>query len=387
MLRKRHSILIALLTLFLAWQVGSLPILDTRAAAPVVRAVLIYSPTCGHCEQVITEVLPPLQEKYGAQLELLMLDINLPEGRSIYENAIQQFQITSDRLGVPTLILGNTVLVGSREIPEQLPGMIENGLAQGGVDWPAVTGLEKIIPASPAEDLPQPDANPGNVAAVPVVSERTATEPEPQASGPADSGIMARFKQDPVANTVAVIVLAGMLLSAGYIAYAFLASSPPRLPRFPAWFIPVVSILGLGVALYLSYVELYQAEAICGPVGNCNAVQNSPYAYLFGVIPVGVVGAAGYLAILFGWFMIQRGPENLKPQASLAIWGMAWIGIFFSIYLTFLEPFVIGATCMWCITSAILMTLVLWATTPAAIQALHTVDEDEDDELEALAGS
>jgi len=35
---------------------------------------------------------------------------------------------------------------------------------------------------------------------------------------------------------------------------------------------------------------------------------------------------------------------------------MAWFGVLFTIYLTFLEPFVIGATCMWCITSAILMT-------------------------------
>jgi uncharacterized membrane protein len=27
-----------------------------------------------------------------------------------------------------------------------------------------------------------------------------------------------------------------------------------------------------------------------------------------------------------------------------------------SVYLTFLEPFVIGATCAWCLTSAVLMT-------------------------------
>lgn len=383
----RHSSLLFLLTLLLGWQVLWRPVASVQAADPVVRAVLIYSPSCGHCELVITQVLPPLQEKYGDRLEILLVDINLPEGRRIYDNAVQEFQITAERIGVPTLILGEAVLVGSREIPEQLPGMIENGLAQGGIAWPAVSGLEEILPAPAVGAVTQPDENSGAPTAALASSERAATEPDLQATGPADSGIVAKFKQDPAANTLAVIVLAGMLFSAGYIAYAFLASSPPRLPHFPTWFIPVVSILGLGVALYLSYVELYQAEAICGPVGNCNAVQNSPYAYLFGVIPVGVVGALGYLAILAGWFAATRGPENLKASASLAMWGLAWIGIFFSIYLTFLEPFVIGATCMWCIASAILMTLVLWATTPAALQALHAEDEDEEDEVEALAGS
>ena len=34
----------------------------------------------------------------------------------------------------------------------------------------------------------------------------------------------------------------------------------------------------------------------------------------------------------------------------------------FSAYLTFLEPFVIGATCMWCIGSALAMLGLLWLT-------------------------
>jgi uncharacterized membrane protein len=37
-------------------------------------------------------------------------------------------------------------------------------------------------------------------------------------------------------------------------------------------------------------------------------------------------------------------------------------GVLFSIYLTFLEPFVIGATCAWCLSSAVIMTLLLLTT-------------------------
>jgi uncharacterized membrane protein len=38
---------------------------------------------------------------------------------------------------------------------------------------------------------------------------------------------------------------------------------------------------------------------------------------------------------------------------------MAFFGTVFSAYLTNLEPFVIKAVCIWCITSSILMTLLL----------------------------
>ena len=64
-------------------------------------------------------------------------------------------------------------------------------------------------------------------------------------------------------------------------------------------------------------------------------------------------------------------------RSILSLWGMAWIGAIFSIYLTFLEPFVIGATCMWCLTSAVVMTLLLWATTPAALQSMPRSEQDE----------
>ena len=42
-------------------------------------------------------------------------------------------------------------------------------------------------------------------------------------------------------------------------------------------------------------------------------------------------------------------------------------GTLFSIYLTFLEPFVIGASCAWCLASAVLMTAILvMSAKPAA---------------------
>ncbi|HEX7973710.1 MAG TPA: vitamin K epoxide reductase family protein, partial [Anaerolineales bacterium] len=192
---------------------------------------------------------------------------------------------------------------------------------------------------------------------------------------------------DPAGNTLAVIVLVVMIVSVIWLGYSFLreTSAPTTPARRPEWLLPLLSVIGLGIALYLTFVEVTQTSAICGPIGNCNAVQRSPYARLFGVLPVGILGAAGYIAILAAWLVGYLGRRNGRQTwerfSALAVWAMVWFGMLFTIYLTFLEPFVIGSTCIWCLSSAIVMTLLLWITTGPAKEAFFTEDplllEDE----------
>jgi uncharacterized membrane protein len=137
------------------------------------------------------------------------------------------------------------------------------------------------------------------------------------------------------------------------------------------WLIPVLCLIGLGVAGYLAYVETAQVEAICGPVGDCNTVQQSPYARLFGVLPVGVLGVIGNLMILLTWAVRLSASRRLAAFTRLALLGLTAFGVIFSIYLTFLEPFVIGATCAWCLTSAIIMTALFWLSLAPARLALY----------------
>jgi uncharacterized membrane protein len=152
----------------------------------------------------------------------------------------------------------------------------------------------------------------------------------------------------------------------------------PKNDFWPTWIIPVLSILGIGVAFYLTYVETSGAEAVCGPVGDCNTVQLSPYATLFGVLPVGLLGLIGYAMILGGWILYRYGPSNIRWISSIAVWGMSFFGVLFSIYLTFLEPFVIGATCMWCISSAIFQAIIFMAATSPAKRAWQEDVFDEE---------
>ncbi len=153
-------------------------------------------------------------------------------------------------------------------------------------------------------------------------------------------------------------------------------SSLPLVTDWFKWAIPILVIAGLVVSGYLTFVEAKGGGGVvCGPLGGCEEVQTSKYATLFGFLSVGLLGFLGNIAILVAWLVWQFGPAGLKNLSALAIWGMCIFGVLFSTYLTFLEPFVIGATCMWCLSSAVEMILLLLVSTPTAQQAL-AISED-----------
>jgi hypothetical protein len=141
---------------------------------PVVRAVLFYSPTCPHCHEVINELLMPMTAEYGDQLWIAGVDTSQPGGAQLYQAAIQRYQVPDERRGVPTLVIKDVVLVGSLEIPDQFPGLVEESLVSGGIDWPDIPGLDEWVTmvehepgpesAAPATDSPdavttQPDTD------------------------------------------------------------------------------------------------------------------------------------------------------------------------------------------------------------------------------------
>ncbi len=175
---------------------------------------------------------------------------------------------------------------------------------------------------------------------------------------------------------LAIALLVVMILTLVYAVYRFVNGLPADSPPPPPWqdrLIPLLAALGLSVALYLTYIETTpEASAICGPVGNCNAVQKSPYAMLFGVLPVALLGAAGYVGMLAAWALAHW---RQRPRAARwgypLLFGASFFGTAFSAYLTYLEPFVIRAVCMWCITSAVLVTLILWFSLKPALLALE----------------
>ena len=372
---------------------------------PVVQAVLFYSPSCGHCHKVIQEDLPPLYEKHNSQeewffvgeppgeetselppivglmgdtLQILYINAATPLGSELFGNALLAFEVPETRYGVPNLFIGETSLVGSVEIPELFPGLVNEALEQGGSPWPDIPGLEEAVellvplqelePTAEAQNggTPTVSANPNEtVAAVDPV-------PTPGVDFSADNlSVWEKFQLDPVGNSLSVIVLIGMIASLAVMAVRWRDQKKTKKRAELHWAVPLIALLGLVVAGYLAFIESTGGDAVCGPVGDCNTVQQSEYAFLFGVVSVGLLGMLSYIAILSAWLIDRWGSEPLADLAKTAIFLMAFFGTLFSIYLTFLEPFVIGATCAWCLTSAVVITTLMLISANPARGALH----------------
>jgi uncharacterized membrane protein len=121
---------------------------------------------------------------------------------------------------------------------------------------------------------------------------------------------------------------------------------------------------GLADALYLTWYHYDPAVRACLGSGSCETVNGSRFAMLGGV-PVALIGAIAYVAIVAALAIRRLGPPAARPAAGYAAYAIAAGGTAFSLYLTAIEAFVLHAYCTWCLISAAIMT---------AVCALATVD-------------
>jgi uncharacterized membrane protein len=150
--------------------------------------------------------------------------------------------------------------------------------------------------------------------------------------------------------------------------------------------IGVLALVGLFVAIYLALYETGLSGSLVCPNTGCEEVNQSAYVTMF-VIPIGVLGVIGYsliLAVTLGWTTRRQLVSDRNPRApawaqrvpwaydvlsripvGLVLVGLSAFGFLFSLFLTYLELFVILAICTWCMISAGLMTAIfavaLWA--------------------------
>lgn len=119
----------------------------------------------------------------------------------------------------------------------------------------------------------------------------------------------------------------------------------------------ILAGLGLLDSLYLTYVKVSNTFALCGPIGNCESVNTSRYSEIAG-IPIAVFGAGAYLLMLAVLLLEARG-GLWRDNGPLAMFGLSLLGVLYSVFLTYLELFVIRAICPYCVISAIILMLLL----------------------------
>lgn len=113
----------------------------------------------------------------------------------------------------------------------------------------------------------------------------------------------------------------------------------------------IIGIIGLLVAGYLVYAYAQPNPLECGLGGGCDIVKNSPYANFIG-IGVPTWGLLFYIAIVLytGSRLFSRKLVKFEKELFLLV---TTAGLAFSMYLTYLEAYVIEAWCQWCLVSAV----------------------------------
>jgi uncharacterized membrane protein len=120
------------------------------------------------------------------------------------------------------------------------------------------------------------------------------------------------------------------------------------------------------VSSYLTISHWRDDEIACGGLGDCNYVNSSAYAR-FGDVPVSLLGAglyAGLIASAALWLL--RPDDERRP---VLFWGLSVAGFGYAAYLTYLELAVLDAICVWCVVSAVILTLALAGSTAAILLA------------------
>lgn len=110
----------------------------------------------------------------------------------------------------------------------------------------------------------------------------------------------------------------------------------------------IISFAGLLVSGYLLISYVTPVPLVCDTTGGCEVVRLSTYASFFG-IPTPLYGVVFYTTL---------GILAALERYNYVRWLTA-IGFVISVYLSYLEAFVIEAWCLWCVVSAVLSTLAL----------------------------
>lgn len=133
-------------------------------------------------------------------------------------------------------------------------------------------------------------------------------------------------------------------------------SLPKLSPLLIAGLILGLALLGFADALFIFVEKTLGGPIPCFLGTGCDAVANSPYSKLFGV-PLVVYGMAFYLVVGVITLLYL---DTKKEIFARLIFPVTGIGFLMSLYFIYIQKFLIGAFCVYCVIS-IVITILLFA--------------------------
>jgi len=122
--------------------------------------------------------------------------------------------------------------------------------------------------------------------------------------------------------------------------------------------VATLALAGIFISLYLTLYKIGVIGELSCSIGSCETVNTSKWSRFFG-LPVAAWGLLFYLDV-FAIALIGTLPRFENERViSIVLVAETVVGVLFSAWLTYLELAVIHAICIWCVTSAVIVTVIL----------------------------
>jgi len=122
--------------------------------------------------------------------------------------------------------------------------------------------------------------------------------------------------------------------------------------------VAALALAGIFISLYLTLYKLGVIGELSCTIGSCETVNTSKWSRFLG-LPVAAWGLLFYLDVFLIALAGTLARFEDEPAISYILAGEAAVGVLFSAWLTYLELGVIHAICIWCVTSACIVTAIL----------------------------
>lgn len=114
---------------------------------------------------------------------------------------------------------------------------------------------------------------------------------------------------------------------------------------------------GFLLAFYIRHKKASQEVLVCPLDGKCEEVVHSEYSKFFG-IPLEIIGMTYYALVGVSYAIFVVSPVFYSSLAIFLIFGATIAAFLFSLYLTFIQAFVLKKWCTWCLVSAGFCTVI-----------------------------
>ncbi|MFZ3071338.1 MAG: cytochrome c biogenesis protein CcdA [Anaerolineaceae bacterium] len=121
-----------------------------------VHGYFFYSNTCSHCLEILDEIVEPLEQQYPGLIDLRLLELGNPDYYRAMLAVEESFNIQAQDRGLPTVVLGDQILIGEIPNKENLKATIEAGLTGEGTVFPTIEGVDPDLMISIPVDQTQP---------------------------------------------------------------------------------------------------------------------------------------------------------------------------------------------------------------------------------------